>query len=98
MPYDEILSKISDIWGIQCSHRSFYRQLSAWNISRYRKNGTPEVERIKLRIVAFFLDNYNDSMILQALSTEGIKISRRQLRRYRLELKLVRRMSIEERL
>ena len=64
VPYNEILSKISDIWGIQCSYSSFYRQLSAWNISRYKKNRTPEVERIKLRIIAFFLDNYNDSMIL----------------------------------
>ena len=96
--YDQVLSKISDVLGIQYSYASLKRLFTSWNISRNRKNGSPEVERIKSRIVAFFLDNYNDSMILQALSTEGIQMSRRQLRRYRLELKLVRRMSIEERL
>ena len=96
--YNQVLSKISDVLGIQYSYASLKRLFTSWNISRNRKNGSPEVERIKSRIVAFFLDNYNDSMILQALSTEGIKMSRRQLRRYRLELKLVRRMSIKERL
>jgi hypothetical protein len=32
------------------------------------------------------------------MSIEGIKISRRQLRRYRLKLKLIRRILIKERL
>jgi hypothetical protein len=36
-------------------------------------------------------------MILQALFTEAIEISRRQLARYRIELCLTRRMSIAER-
>src|SRR5271156_845548 len=98
LSYNEVLSKISNVLGVQYSYASLKRLFASWNISRYRKNGSPEVERIKSRIIAFFLDNYNDSMILQALSTEGIQMSRRQLRRYRLELNLVRRMSIEERL
>ena len=62
--YDQVLSKISDVLGIQYSYASLKRLFTSWNISRNRKNRSPEVERIKSRIITFFLDNYNDSMIL----------------------------------
>ena len=64
---------------------------------RNRKNRSPEVERIKLRISELFAGNYNDDMILQVLSVEGMPLHRRQLVRYRLDLGLIRRMTIEER-
>jgi hypothetical protein len=97
LSYEAISSKIYNLWGIKCTSRTLRRQFAQWNISRYIKRGSLQAEHIKSRISTFFLDNYNDLMILQALFTEGIEISRRQLARYRIELGLTRRMSIAER-
>ena len=74
--YEMILSKIYEFWGIKCTSRTFMHQLASWNILHYKKTGSLIVERIKSCISVFFLDNYNDSEILQALSTEGISLSR----------------------
>jgi hypothetical protein len=75
----EILSKIRGILQVECSLKTLKRALSDWGISRNRKNGSPEIERIKLRISELFAGNYNDDMILQALSVKGMPLHRRQL-------------------
>jgi hypothetical protein len=93
----EILSKIIGILRVECSLNTLKRTLQEWGVSRNRKNRSPEVERIKLRISELFAGNYNNDMILQALSVEGMPLHRRQLARYRLDLGLIRRMTIEER-
>jgi hypothetical protein len=77
LTYPEILSKIRVILYIECSLTTLERSLRAWNISRNMKNGSLEVERIKLRISELFAGNYNDDMILQALSVEGMPLYRR---------------------
>jgi len=60
----EILSKIGGILQVEYSLKTLKRALSDWGISHNRKNGSPEIERIKLRISELFAGNYNDDMIL----------------------------------
>ena len=62
-----------------------------------KKKDSAEVELIKQHIITLFRKNYNDSIILQALIVEGVKIHRYQLKRWRLELGLTRRITVEER-
>jgi hypothetical protein len=93
----EILSKIIGILWIEYSLNILKRTLQEWGVLRNRKNRSPEVERIKLHISELFAGNYNNDMILQALSVEGMPLYCRQLVRYRLDLGLIRRITIEER-
>ena len=73
----EILSKIGGILRVKCSLNTLKRALSDWGVSRNKKNRSPEVERIKLRISELFAGNYNNDMILQVLSVEGMPLHRR---------------------
>ena len=62
--YPEILSKIRVILYIEYSLTILERTLRAWNISRNRKNRSPEIKRIKLHISKLFAGNYNNDIIL----------------------------------
>ena len=93
----EILSKIIGILRVEYSLNILKRTLQEWGILHNRKNRSPEVKRIKLRISELFAGNYNNNIILQVLSVEGMPLYRRQLAQYRLDLGLIRRMTIEER-
>jgi hypothetical protein len=93
----KILSKIIGILQVEYSLNILKRTLQEWGVLCNRKNRSPEVERIKLHISELFAGNYNNDMILQVLSVEGMPLYRRQLVRYRLDLGLIRRMTIEER-
>ena len=72
----EILSKIRGILQVKYSLKILKRALSDWGILRNRKNGSPEIERIKLRISKLFAGNYNNNIILQVLSVEGMPLYR----------------------
>ena len=79
LPYPAILSKMALFLEIDCSLITLKRALATWDVSRNKKKESLEVQGIKSRISELFSDNYNDDMILQALSTEGVSLHRRQL-------------------
>ena len=82
--------------GIEVVSRTIKKRLNQWNVSKYVH--TDDTAELRLRIAALFYQcAFKDPDILDALRQEGFTVQPRALKRIRLKMGLVRRLSTRDR-
>ena len=89
----QILTILYNRENIQLSLRTLARQINdKWKLQVQKKLPTYLVPILRARITILFFQNvYSDDQIIEQLRTEGIELSKFQLRKIRSDLGLVRR-------
>jgi hypothetical protein len=94
-PVSYICARLNQKYGLQCSERTMHDRLKHWDITKRQSVPRSEVLEARIRLL-FYEVGLSEAEMFKVLRTEGVKITQRNLGRYRRELGLRRRLTSRE--